>query len=77
MSPGAWRWISGRPTVVSPADGLEAVACELRRIDPCVLVLEPAQFSAYDERYTAGSPRADVGGVKVFDYRSECEIVRR
>ena len=73
----AWRWISGRPTVVSPADGLEAVACELRRIDPRVLVLEPAHFSAYDDRYTAGSPRADVGGVKVYDYRSECELARR
>lgn len=73
----AWRWISGRPSVVSPADGLERAACELRRLDPRVLVLEPAHFSAYDERYTTGSPRADVMGVKVFDYRSECELARR
>ena len=73
----AWRWISGRPSVVSPADGLERVACELRRLDPRVLVLEPAHFSAYEDQYTTGSARADVGGVKVFDYRSGCELARR
>lgn len=73
----AWRWISGRPSIVSPADGLESVACDLRRLDPRVLVLEPAHFSAYDERYRTGSPRAEVGGVKVFDYRSDCELARR
>ena len=73
----AWRWISGRPAVVSPADGLDAAACQLRRIDPRVLVLEPAHFSAYDERYTTVAPRADVGGVKVYDHRSDCEIARR
>ena len=73
----AWRWISGRRAVVSPADGLDAVACELRRIDPRVLVLEPAHFSAYDERYTSAQPRAEIGGVKVYDYRSECELARR
>lgn len=73
----AWRWISGREAVVTPADGLEAAACRLRRLDPRVLVLEPAHFSAYGERYAAGAPLADSGGVKVFEYRSACEVAGR
>lgn len=73
----AWRWVSGRPSIVTPAEGLEEAACDLRRMDPRMLVLEPVHFSAYDERYASGSPRAVVEGVKVFEYRSACEIARR
>lgn len=70
----AWRWISGRVTAVTPADGLDAASCRLRRLDPRVLVLEAAHFSAYGERYATGSPREDSEGVKVFEHRGACEV---
>jgi len=73
----AWRWITGRVTVVTPADGLERAACDLRRTDPRVLILEPAHFSAYDQQYSEGTRRAESDGIRIFDYRSRCDVVHR
>ena len=72
----AWRWVSGRPSLVTPADGLDEAACELRRADPRVLVLEPAHFSAYDAQYRAGAATAERDGIRIYNYRSRCEVAR-
>ena len=47
----AWRWISGRTVVVTPADGIAAASCYRSAIDLRSIVLEPAHFSAYDDLY--------------------------
>lgn len=73
----AWRWVTGRASIVTPADGLDPAACELRRTDPRVLVLEPAHFSAYDEQYRAGAALAEREGIRIYDYRSRCEVANR
>jgi len=73
----AWRWITGRVAVVTPADGLERAACDLRRTDPRVLILEPAHFSAYDQQYREGTRRAESDGIRIFDYRSRCDVAHR
>lgn len=72
----AWRWIAGRETVVTPADGLDVADCALRRIAPRVLVLEPAHFSVYDGRY-GSVPRAEVDGIRIYDHRTQCEVAVR
>ncbi len=72
----AWRWITGRETVVTPADGLDAAACHLRRIDPRVLVLEAAHFPAYDAQYRESTARAERDGIRIYDYSSRCEVAR-
>lgn len=77
MDAAAWRWITGRETVVTPADGLDAASCRLRRVDPRVLVLEPAHFSVYADQYRAGAARAERDGIRVYDYRSPCEVAGR
>ena len=73
----AWRWITGRVTVVTPAEGLERAACDLRRADPRVLILEAAHFSAYDRQYREAVPKAEHDGVRIFEYRSRCEVAGR
>lgn len=73
----AWRWITRRVAVVTPADGLERTACELRRTDPRVLILEPAHFSAYDRQYREGTARGEYDGIRIFEYRSHCDVTRR
>jgi len=73
----AWRWITGRVTVVTPADGLERAACDLRRADPRVLILEPVHFSAYDPQYLEGAAKAEHDGIRIFEYRSRCEVAGR
>ena len=67
----AWRWISDRSVLISPADGPEAAACVAIRYRAQSLVLEPAHFSAYQSLYDGtGSPwfgqRADRGGIRVY-----------
>ena len=62
--------------VVTPADGLERAACDLRRIDPRVLILEPAHFSAYDPQYREGTARAESDGIRIYEYRSRCDVAR-
>jgi hypothetical protein len=67
----AWRWISDRSVLISPADGPEVAACVAIRYGAQSLVLEPAHFSAYQSLYDGtGSPwfgqRADRGGIRVY-----------
>ena len=44
----AWRWISGRPVAVTPADGPAAALCAMTSFGAAAIVLESAHFSAYD-----------------------------
>ena len=53
----AWRWISDRSVLISPADGPEVAACVAVRYRAQSLVLEPAHFTAYQALYDGtGSP---------------------
>ncbi|HEY6957883.1 MAG TPA: hypothetical protein VI814_03580 [Candidatus Limnocylindria bacterium] len=47
----AWRWISGRTAIVTPADGLTAAMCVAARSGARSIVLEPSHFSAYQSLY--------------------------
>ena len=49
----AWRYLSGRTVIVTPADGIDAAACAMELTDPhpTSIVLERAHFSAYDAMY--------------------------
>ncbi len=47
----AWRWISGRPAVVTPSDGLDAAFCYASAVGARSVVLEEARFAAYDDLY--------------------------
>ena len=67
----AWRWIAGRPVIVTPADD-RSFDCALARYGAGSVVLEPAHFSEYDALYKGtrmvsylGSP-AVVGEIKIF-----------
>ena len=67
----AWRWISDRSVLISPADGPETAACVAIRYRAQSLVLEPAHFSAYQSLYDGtGSPwfgqRAERGEIRVY-----------
>jgi len=67
----AWRWISDRSVLISPADGPETAACVAIHYRAQSLVLEPAHFSAYQSLYDgSGSPwfgqRAERGGIRVY-----------
>lgn len=73
----AWRWLSGREAIVMPAEGLAAAGCALARLEPRVLVLEPAHFSAYDEQYRTGETLVESGAIRVFEHRNECRVARR
>ena len=44
----AWRWISGRPAAVTPAEGPSSALCAMTAFGAVAIVLEPAHFSAYD-----------------------------
>lgn len=62
----AWRWISGRSVVVTPADGLGAI-CSLPAAEARSIVLEATHFSAYDDLYRGravlpGASVSPVGG---------------
>jgi hypothetical protein len=47
----AWRWISGRSVIVTPADGIATAACVAARSGARSVVLEEAHFSHYDALY--------------------------
>ena len=47
----AWRWLSGRPVVVTPADGLDWAGCVVASTNARAIVLEAAHFSRYDDLY--------------------------
>jgi len=67
----AWRWISDRSVLISPADGPETAACVAVAYRAESLVLEPAHFSAYQSLYGGSdSPwfgqRAESGAIRVY-----------
>jgi len=67
----AWRWISDRSVLISPADGPETAACVAVAYRAESLVLEPAHFSAYQSLYDGSdSPwfgqRAESGAIRVY-----------
>ncbi|HEV8669483.1 MAG TPA: hypothetical protein VGS01_01965 [Candidatus Limnocylindria bacterium] len=85
----AWRWISDRSVLQTPADGPLTAACVASAYGAQSLVLEPTHFSAYKALYDgSGSPwfgsRAEHDGVKVYSLvgspgcqTPDAEIIRR
>ncbi|HET7701224.1 MAG TPA: hypothetical protein VFM06_10210, partial [Candidatus Limnocylindria bacterium] len=71
----AWHWISGRPVVVTPADGLEDAGCVAQRVGAHSIVLEAAHFSRYDDLYRVDARPAWLdapvvrGPVKIYPIR--------
>lgn len=68
----AWRWITGRETVVAPADGERAAACAAEIYLAETLILEPAHFTAYNELYESVETqwftlRDERGGIRLYD----------
>ena len=76
----AWRWLSGRSVLFTPADGLDAAACVLATANARSLVLEEAHFRAYDELYRGGARPAWLGApisrgpVKIFPVTGELDL---
>lgn len=72
----AWRWISDRTVVVTPADGLNSAACVASRAKARAIVLEAAHFSRYDGLYR-GAPVSWLdapivrGNIRIFPIRGE------
>jgi hypothetical protein len=72
----AWRWISDRTVVVTPADGLNSAACVASRANARAIVLEAAHFSRYDGLYR-GAPVSWLdapivrGDIRIFPIRGE------
>ncbi len=69
----AWRWISGRNVLVTPADGISTAACIIATSGARSIVLEEAHFSRYDGIYRNGDgrpswlgPPIERGSVKIF-----------
>ena len=67
----AWRWISDRSVLLTPADGPETAACVATAYQAQSLVLEAAHFSAYQDLYDGnGSPwfgqHAERGAIRVY-----------
>lgn len=72
----AWRWISGRQTVLAPTDGPSTAACAAEVYLARTLVLEPAHFSRYGEVYEAQrtdlfTRRAEHEGIRVYSMRED------
>jgi len=76
----AWRWLSGHPVLVTPADGLDAAACVLATANARAVVLEEAHFRAYDDLYRGGTrpawlgPPIERGPVKIFPVIGELDL---
>jgi len=70
----AWRALSGRSVVVTPADGLAELGCAAERYGARSLVLEAAHFRAYDRIYTGAEqlpwlgPPIARGTIKIFPF---------
>ena len=67
----AWRWISDRSVILTPADGPNEAACVAVAYRVQTLVLEPAHFSAYQALYDGDlsgwfGRRAEQGGIHVY-----------
>ena len=76
----AWRWVSGRPAVLAPADGERAASCAAQVYGAAALVLESAHFSAYGDLYTAQRSdiftlRAEAGGIRLYAVRPDQRCV--
>ncbi len=76
----AWRWLSGRSVLVTPADGLDTAACVLATANARSIVLEEAHFRAYDDLYRGGARPAWLGApiergpVKIFPVTGELDL---
>ncbi|MGH2499909.1 MAG: hypothetical protein ACRDF0_07460, partial [Candidatus Limnocylindria bacterium] len=77
----AWRWISGRPVIVTPADGPLAAACLAADHGARAIVLEPVHFSAYDALY-GGEPGSFLraaggsGAIRVYAIAADLDCER-
>ena len=72
----AWRWISDRPVVLTPADGPEWAGCVAGRYGANSVVLETAHFSAYDAVYRGGTTPffdapIDRGAIRIYPLRHD------
>jgi hypothetical protein len=76
----AWRWLSGRPVLVTPADGLDVAACVVATANARSIVLEEAHFRAYDDLYRGGQRPAWLGApiergpVRIFPVVGELDL---
>jgi hypothetical protein len=76
----AWRWLSGRSVLVTPADGLDVAACMIATANAHSIVLEEAHFRAYDDLYKGGARPAWLGApiergpVKIFPVTGELDL---
>ena len=76
----AWRWISGRSVIVTPADGLDAAACMVATVNARSIVLEEPHFRAYDDLYRGGPRPAwlgapiERGSIKIFPVTGELDL---
>ena len=78
----AWRYLSGRSVVVTPADGEPALGCAAAQYGARAVVLEAAHFRAYDAMYRDDvrppwlGPPVVRDGIKIFPVMGElgCSI---
>jgi hypothetical protein len=71
----AWRWISDRPVLVTPADGPTEAACVAAQYGAKSIVLEAAHFSTYDGLYRGDSllwlePPIERGTIRIYPLRA-------
>ena len=72
----AWRWLTGRETVVAPTDGERAASCVAEIYLAETLILEPAPSTAYGTLYGSERSeyfplRAERGGIRLYEPNSE------
>jgi len=68
----AWRWITGRVTVVAPSDHEREAACAAEIYLAETLILEPAHFTAYNELYDSVATewftlRDELNGIRLYE----------
>ena len=68
----AWRWITGRVTVVAPSDHEREAACAAEIYLAETLILEPAHFTAYNDLYDSVATewftlRAELNGIRLYE----------
>lgn len=76
----AWRWITGRVTVVAPADGERAAACAAEIYLAETLILEPAHFTAYNQLYDTGRSqwftlRDELNGIRLYELDPDARCI--
>jgi hypothetical protein len=80
----AWRSVSGRPVIVTPADGLAEFGCAAALYGAHSLVLESAHFRVYDAIYVGSERPSWLGppvirdSIKIFPFVGDfgCSIRR-